>query len=81
MTLRASFSREDLKIVDCDARGTNQAAECSLCQLLVVGNRKGCQVTILHKDDVAASLAVDRPASLLDDLYRIGSAQHGKPGH
>ena len=52
------------------ARGTNEAAERPSGQFLVIGNGECRDVAILDEDDMAATLAVNFPASLLE----IGTA-------
>lgn len=72
---------ESLEIFGRHARGTNEAAECSAGELLMIGNGERRDVAILHEDDMAVALAVDRPASLLEDPNSVRSAQDGESAH
>lgn len=77
----SSVFGESLEIFGRHARGTNEAAECSSGEFLMIGNGERRDVAILHEDDMAATLAVDRPASLLENPNRLRSAQDGEPAH
>lgn len=47
----------------------------------MIGNGERRDVAILHEDDMAVALAVDRPASLLEDPNSVRSAQDGESAH
>ena len=71
---------ECLEIFGRHACGTNEATERPSGEFLVIGNGESRDVAILHQDDMASTLAIDRPASLSENPHRVRSAQDAARG-